>query len=148
MCFASTDRENTHVFGNQLSFFDLLIIGALIYAGFFLIKFSSFRSQLFKAFENYGVQKDIANQIYSTQVDYINNLHHDGVPTKQIAKKILDEIDYFGTESDTKVNDPPVESTSPKVGPNATKTCPFCAEKIKLAAKKCKHCGEWLNSPQ
>ncbi len=24
----------------------------------------------------------------------------------------------------------------------ATKTCPFCAEEILLAAKKCKHCGE------
>ena len=23
--------------------------------------------------------------------------------------------------------------------------CPFCAEEIKIKAKKCKHCGEWLN---
>ena len=23
--------------------------------------------------------------------------------------------------------------------------CPFCAEDIKKEAKKCKHCGEWLD---
>ncbi|MBI3332216.1 TM2 domain-containing protein [Candidatus Peregrinibacteria bacterium] len=26
-----------------------------------------------------------------------------------------------------------------------TKACPFCAEEIKVDAKKCKHCGEFLN---
>jgi uncharacterized membrane protein YvbJ len=24
------------------------------------------------------------------------------------------------------------------------KKCPYCAEKIQSAAKKCKHCGEWI----
>ena len=27
------------------------------------------------------------------------------------------------------------------------RTCPFCAEEIKDAAVKCKHCGEWLHKP-
>jgi phage shock protein PspC (stress-responsive transcriptional regulator) len=30
----------------------------------------------------------------------------------------------------------------------ATKTCPYCAEDIKQAAIKCKHCGTWLAEPR
>ena len=26
-------------------------------------------------------------------------------------------------------------------------SCPFCAESIQPAARKCKHCGEWLDAP-
>ena len=25
------------------------------------------------------------------------------------------------------------------------KSCPFCAEEVQEEAKKCKHCGEWLD---
>jgi len=27
-----------------------------------------------------------------------------------------------------------------------TKSCPYCAEQINIDAKKCKHCGEFLDS--
>lgn len=30
---------------------------------------------------------------------------------------------------------------------NETKTCPYCGEEILLGAKKCKHCGEWMEKP-
>src|SRR6056297_430221 len=29
----------------------------------------------------------------------------------------------------------------------ATKRCPYCHEEILEAARKCKHCGEWLEDP-
>lgn len=29
-----------------------------------------------------------------------------------------------------------------------TKKCPYCDEEIAIAAKKCKHCGEWLEEKQ
>ena len=34
-----------------------------------------------------------------------------------------------------------------KENQEATKRCPFCAEDIAFEAVKCKHCGEWLDSP-
>ena len=30
---------------------------------------------------------------------------------------------------------------------NETKNCPYCGEEILAGAKKCKHCGEWLEEP-
>ncbi len=38
-----------------------------------------------------------------------------------------------------------VPSSMNKTGqPNDEKTCPFCAEKVKIAAIKCRHCGSEL----
>jgi predicted RNA-binding Zn-ribbon protein involved in translation (DUF1610 family) len=31
------------------------------------------------------------------------------------------------------------------IDPNTTTLCPHCGEEIKVIAKKCKHCGEWLD---
>ena len=38
-----------------------------------------------------------------------------------------------------------VPKPPPPQPPSAVKSCPFCGEKILLAAVKCKHCGEFLD---
>ncbi len=40
-----------------------------------------------------------------------------------------------------------VAASPPAPPPAATKPCPFCAEPIAAAARKCKHCGERLDEP-
>jgi len=40
----------------------------------------------------------------------------------------------------------PVEELSAGQQTDGLIKCPYCAEEIKAAARKCKHCGEWLRS--
>jgi hypothetical protein len=52
-------------------------------------------------------------------------------------------ISNSASVSQTKENTEPESSAIRNLQSEIT-TCPFCAEDIKAAAIKCKHCGEWL----
>ena len=39
---------------------------------------------------------------------------------------------------------PPI---APSIDAGKITKCPYCSEEIQATAKKCKHCGEWLNAP-
>jgi TM2 domain-containing membrane protein YozV len=43
---------------------------------------------------------------------------------------------------------PPIENEPSKSAAESQTRCPFCSEPIQAAAKKCKHCGEWLDGAQ
>src|ERR1700722_8566791 len=51
-----------------------------------------------------------------------------------------------GTASPTPTQEQPAESAV-ATSAEATKRCPFCGEVILAIAKKCKHCGEFLDRP-
>lgn len=55
-------------------------------------------------------------------------------PSQDAAVKMLEQQGYTVLS---------IASENP--APSATAPCPFCMETILVGAKKCKHCGEWLD---
>jgi len=128
-----------------MDFISLLLIATILFIGYFIIRFIGFRNKLITAFNSYGVQDAVANSIYTANLDYINKLHHDGHSAEQIASKVLEETGYYIARKE--LEKPIITEAIGSVNINEPNyiICPFCAEKIKAKAKKCKHCREWLS---
>ena len=62
-------------------------------------------------------------------------------PSPRSAKQIYERADR---ERRAAGNLAPTEQSAAADG---TTRCPYCSEEIQATAKKCKHCGEWLNAP-
>jgi predicted nucleic acid-binding Zn ribbon protein len=67
-------------------------------------------------------------------VEFISELPHEILPKSEEAYP----IPLVHSASNTL---PKLKSLSPS---DAMKTCPYCSEEVQATAKKCKHCGEFL----
>ena len=66
---------------------------------------------------------------------------------KHIKNNFIQPIDeHVDDETMTDSEQSIMESRQLKEMSEALKVCPYCAEDIKVAAIKCKHCGEWLRT--
>jgi predicted Zn finger-like uncharacterized protein len=73
------------------------------------------------------------------------------VPDPDVFDDLVEDIESSASleQSDTAI---PPKSSEPNNGsynltpePIQMKDCPYCGEEIQSVAKKCKHCGEWLD---
>ena len=53
----------------------------------------------------------------------------------------MGKVNAIGPEESNRANQTPPSAEAPASESSDEKICPMCAEKVKVAAKKCKHCG-------
>lgn len=86
----------------------------------------------------------LKNLAYSTTPQFVllhEQKHHEQNSWSYIW--IARKLEITSTSSEANQMSTP---TSPVIAPETTVRCPYCAEAISALAKKCKHCGEFLDA--
>jgi len=104
----------------------------------FVTKENMFTSTAISPFHPFGISKGITKEVWRCKQCGTDAV----VKTRNVSG--ADDAAYREAVRNGKVT-PLSKSDSSTLGQSESKICPFCAEEIKVAAVKCKHCGEFLD---
>ncbi len=124
-------------------FASVLVACVVLYQLSIIYNYATADAGFWESFSDYWVENMF---LYGNIIQFINVLPMlylviRFLPFRRRLYQMYSEIE-MPAES---INITPNDNTSERPDGKPTKRCPYCGEIILEVAKKCKHCGEWLN---